>query len=165
MRVPPMVCLCFFPGVFVSSSVTGACPVTTDLIIRVKMRDQQQQHYAVFSGLTSYAFSDLNQDAFFPTQCPICYSQISVFKYGTKHEEIQLHLSRSFPYRTRSISLFGLHFTKICVLINIVVFPAGGGWGGVENDGSLRPVFLAPLPLHHSLSRLLYAADLPYSDR
>ena len=38
MRVPPLVCLCFFPGVFVSSRVTGACPVTTDLIMRVNVR-------------------------------------------------------------------------------------------------------------------------------
>ena len=28
----------FFPGVFLSSRVTGACPVTTDLIIRVNVR-------------------------------------------------------------------------------------------------------------------------------
>ena len=32
MRVPPLVCSCFFPGVFLSSRVTGAYPVTTDLI-------------------------------------------------------------------------------------------------------------------------------------
>ena len=31
-------CLCFFPGVFLSSRVTGACPVTTDLIMRVIVR-------------------------------------------------------------------------------------------------------------------------------
>ena len=28
----------FFPGVFLSSGVTGACPVTTDLIMRVNVR-------------------------------------------------------------------------------------------------------------------------------
>ena len=28
----------FFPGVFLSSRVTGACPVTTDLIMRVNVR-------------------------------------------------------------------------------------------------------------------------------
>ena len=28
----------FFPGVFLSSRVTGACPVTTDLIMRVSVR-------------------------------------------------------------------------------------------------------------------------------
>ena len=28
----------FFPGVFLSSIVTGACPVTTDLIMRVYVR-------------------------------------------------------------------------------------------------------------------------------
>ena len=28
----------FFPGVFLSSEVTGACPVTTDLIMRVNVR-------------------------------------------------------------------------------------------------------------------------------
>ena len=28
----------FFPGVFLSSRVTGACPVTTDLIMRVNLR-------------------------------------------------------------------------------------------------------------------------------
>ena len=38
MRVPPLVGLCFFPGVFLSSRVTGACPVTTDLIMRVNVR-------------------------------------------------------------------------------------------------------------------------------
>ena len=27
-----------FPGVFLSSRVTGACPVTTDLIIRINVR-------------------------------------------------------------------------------------------------------------------------------
>ena len=36
MRVPPLVCV--FPGVFLSSRVTGACPVTTDLIMRVNVR-------------------------------------------------------------------------------------------------------------------------------
>ena len=30
-------CVCF-PGVFLSSRVTGACPVTTDLIMRVNVR-------------------------------------------------------------------------------------------------------------------------------
>ena len=38
MRVSPFVCLCFLPGVFLSSRVTGACPVTTDLIMRVNVR-------------------------------------------------------------------------------------------------------------------------------
>ena len=38
MRLPPLICLCFFPGVFLSSKVTGACPVTTDLIMRVNVR-------------------------------------------------------------------------------------------------------------------------------
>ena len=33
-----LVCLCFFPGVFLSSGVTGACPLTTDLIMRVNVR-------------------------------------------------------------------------------------------------------------------------------
>ena len=31
-------CLCFFPGVFLSSRVTGSCRVTTDLIMRVNVR-------------------------------------------------------------------------------------------------------------------------------
>ena len=31
-------CVCVFPGVFLSSRVTGACPVTTDLIMRVNVR-------------------------------------------------------------------------------------------------------------------------------
>ena len=32
-------CVCvFFPGVFLSSRVTGACPVTTDLIMRGNVR-------------------------------------------------------------------------------------------------------------------------------
>ena len=30
--------LCLFPGVFLSSRVTGACPVTTDLIMRFDVR-------------------------------------------------------------------------------------------------------------------------------
>ena len=38
MRVPPLVCLCLFPGVFLSSRVTGVYPVTTDLIMRVNVR-------------------------------------------------------------------------------------------------------------------------------
>ena len=35
-RVPPWVCV--LPGVFLSSRVTGACPVTTDLITQVNVR-------------------------------------------------------------------------------------------------------------------------------
>ena len=31
-------CLCVFPGVFISSRVTGACPVATDLTIRLNVR-------------------------------------------------------------------------------------------------------------------------------
>ena len=31
-------CLYVFPGVFLHSRVTGACPVTTDFIMRVNMR-------------------------------------------------------------------------------------------------------------------------------
>ena len=37
MRVPPWV-VCVVHGVFLSSRVTGACPVTTDLIMRVNVR-------------------------------------------------------------------------------------------------------------------------------
>eukprot|EP00904_Undaria_pinnatifida_P005297 jgi/Undpi1/1898/HiC_scaffold_12.g05285.m1 len=36
--VPPLVCLCFFPEVFLSSRMTGACPVTTGLIMLVNKR-------------------------------------------------------------------------------------------------------------------------------
>ena len=36
MRVPPLVCVP--PGVFLSSTVTGACPVTTDLTMRDNVR-------------------------------------------------------------------------------------------------------------------------------
>ena len=40
MGVPPLLIslFIFFPGVFLSSRVTGACPVTTDLVVRVKVR-------------------------------------------------------------------------------------------------------------------------------
>ena len=38
MRVPLLVRSCFFLGVFLHSRVTGACPVTTDLIMRVNVR-------------------------------------------------------------------------------------------------------------------------------
>ena len=34
----PLVWLCFFPGVFLSSRVAGACSMTTDLIMRVNVR-------------------------------------------------------------------------------------------------------------------------------
>ena len=33
----------FFPGAFLSSRVTGACPVATDLVILVNVRTQQQR--------------------------------------------------------------------------------------------------------------------------
>ena len=45
MRVPPLVCLCLLPGVFLSSSVSGACPVTTDLIMRVNVRTTSIHQY------------------------------------------------------------------------------------------------------------------------
>ena len=39
MRVPLLVLFVFFfPGVFLHLGVTGACPVTTDLIMRVNVR-------------------------------------------------------------------------------------------------------------------------------
>ena len=38
MGVPPLVCLRFLPGIFLSSRMTGACPVTTDLIKPVNAR-------------------------------------------------------------------------------------------------------------------------------
>ena len=38
MRAPRSVCLCILPEVFLSSRVTGAFPVTTDLIMRVNVR-------------------------------------------------------------------------------------------------------------------------------
>ena len=38
MRVPPLVRLRFFAGVFLSYRMTGACAVTTDLITRVNVR-------------------------------------------------------------------------------------------------------------------------------
>ena len=57
MRVPPLVCLCFFPGVFLSSTVTGACSVATDLIMRVNVRKQQQCAW----------FSDRRQIRSFPS--------------------------------------------------------------------------------------------------
>ena len=45
-----------------------------------------------------------------------------------------------------------------------MVFPAReAGEGMVENDGSPHPVFLAPLTLPRSFSRLLYAADLTHT--
>ena len=40
----------FFPRVFLSSRVTGACPVTTDLIMRdIIMREQQRQQYPYYA--------------------------------------------------------------------------------------------------------------------
>ena len=37
--VSPLVCLCFSSGVFLSYSVTGACPVTTNLVVRVDAKN------------------------------------------------------------------------------------------------------------------------------
>ena len=37
IRVPPSACLCVLPGVFLSSRVSGACPVTTGSIMRVNV--------------------------------------------------------------------------------------------------------------------------------
>ena len=43
----------FFPWVFLSSRVTEACPVTTDLIRRFNVREQEQQAH---SHSISYRF-------------------------------------------------------------------------------------------------------------
>ena len=37
----------FFPGVFLSSRVTGACPVTTDLIMRVNENNNNNNEAVV----------------------------------------------------------------------------------------------------------------------
>ena len=50
MCVPPLACLCFFPLVFLSSRVTGACPVTTDLIMRVNVRTTTTTAWSQFAG-------------------------------------------------------------------------------------------------------------------
>ena len=39
----PFDCLCVAPDVFLITRVTGVCPVTTDLIMRVNVEQQQQQ--------------------------------------------------------------------------------------------------------------------------
>ena len=50
---PPLVCV--FPGVFLSSRMTGACPVTTDLIMRVNVRTKCFHSLAAPSfGLITY---------------------------------------------------------------------------------------------------------------
>ena len=42
-----------FPGVFLSSGVTGACPVTTDLTMRVNVRTTTtKQRYAAVLAVT-----------------------------------------------------------------------------------------------------------------
>ena len=41
-----LVCLCFFSGVFLSSRVTGACPVTEHLIVRVNVRTTTTNEYS-----------------------------------------------------------------------------------------------------------------------
>ena len=38
----------FFPGEFLRPRVTGACPVTTDLIMRVKVRTTTRLTYLVW---------------------------------------------------------------------------------------------------------------------
>ena len=38
-----LVCLCFIPGVFLSSRMTGACPATTDLIMQVNARTTKKK--------------------------------------------------------------------------------------------------------------------------
>ena len=50
MRVPPLACWCFFPGVFFSSRVNGACPVTTVLIMRVNARTTTTTYYCSRPG-------------------------------------------------------------------------------------------------------------------
>ena len=43
----------FFPRVFLSSRVTGACPVTTDLIMRGQQQQQQKLKYRLFLDLSA----------------------------------------------------------------------------------------------------------------
>ena len=43
MRVSPLVCWCFFPGVFLSSRAAGACPVTTDLIMQANLENNNNR--------------------------------------------------------------------------------------------------------------------------
>ena len=40
--------LCFFPGVFLHSRVTGACAVTTDFIMRVSVRPTKEQRHNLY---------------------------------------------------------------------------------------------------------------------
>ena len=92
--------------------------------------------------------------------------------YFSRHSSPRNHLpyttgSPTFPLCSAKLQTvptflhFGLLFTTICVFIKIM-FPAGEGRGVcAETDGSPSSRFLAPLPVPRSLSRLLFAADLP----
>ena len=63
MCVPPLVfCLCYFPGVFLSSRVTGACPVTTALILQVDVRTTKTIHARSHSvgGYDKYSITEYN---------------------------------------------------------------------------------------------------------
>ena len=62
MRVPPLVCLCAFPGVFLSSRVTGACPVITDLIMRVNVRTTTTIFFVALHENTKPPSGDLPND-------------------------------------------------------------------------------------------------------
>ena len=59
--------LCFFPRVFLSSRVTGACPVTTDLIMRVFVRTTtttrawKDYHVHIARGTYHYAYARQTQ--------------------------------------------------------------------------------------------------------
>ena len=53
-------CVCVFPGVFLSSRVTGACPVTTDLIMRLNVRTTTTTTTPLYLSNHTYAVVVLN---------------------------------------------------------------------------------------------------------
>ena len=64
----------FFPGVFLSSRVTGACPVTTDLIMRVNVRTTTMDTWIPTSLSNFGASGTLEPQCSFCSnvQCIIC---------------------------------------------------------------------------------------------
>ena len=68
----------FLPGVFLSSRVTGACPVTTDLVMRVNVRTTTTTTTTTTTGGPRYYFSSASCRCMHVYGCVRTYLEVKI---------------------------------------------------------------------------------------
>ena len=105
----------FFPGVFLSSRVTGACPVTTDLIMRVNVRTTTPTTTTTATTATTSTTTIIDHVAcvvldVFTRSCGVCVRR-----------SVQFSNDNGTEYNQPRVSAGGSHIYAHCIFSSIVL--------------------------------------------